>query len=422
MTIFYIVFQWPRHPVVTFVYETIAQSITLYPNTLNLVVDETSVLTPTILPISTSDKSVTYSSEDVSKATVNSEGKITAVSEGVVKITATSANGLFDTCLVTVYPLPVPVTAISISPDSLHLLVDDSLTLTTDIFPSNAGNELVTWVSSDTAIATVSSTGIVKAVKEGFALITSTTSNGTLSTVPVTVYKPDVIAPINRYFLITKVTKDGVTSVHSVAADLSAGENVATAPSFDGYTLVGDKHTNVNLTEEVPEVIITFIYTTDKIVEEPVIEEPVIKEPVISNVEGYLKLADGTPLANVLITLHSNPRTTLTDSNGYFSFKDVGHEIHVLNIPEDILTSYPGILLAVTTKDGVVSSDGTSGLTFDLTLGGDATVSATVDTTKEITSTVYPQTGSRDTTAVPTLAGLFLIIVSLITLKKKKTA
>ena len=50
--------------------------------------------------------------------------------------------------------------------------------LVATIAPSNATNKNVKWISSDTKIATVSSTGLVIAVKAGSAIITVISSDG----------------------------------------------------------------------------------------------------------------------------------------------------------------------------------------------------------------------------------------------------
>ena len=69
-----------------------------------LEVGETETLTVTVLPEGASDKTVTWASSAESVATVDANGKITAVAPGTAKISATAndASGLSDTCVVTV--------------------------------------------------------------------------------------------------------------------------------------------------------------------------------------------------------------------------------------------------------------------------------------------------------------------------------
>jgi hypothetical protein len=53
-----------------------------------------------------------------------------------------------------------------------------TLTLTATVSPSNASNKALTWKSSNTKVATVTSTGKVKAVGEGTCIITATAKDG----------------------------------------------------------------------------------------------------------------------------------------------------------------------------------------------------------------------------------------------------
>jgi len=66
----------------------------------------------------------------------------------------------------------VPVTGVAMSPTSASITVGGTQQLTATVAPSNATNKNVTWSSSNTSVATVSSTGLVTAVSAGSATIT----------------------------------------------------------------------------------------------------------------------------------------------------------------------------------------------------------------------------------------------------------
>lgn len=68
----------------------------------------------------------------------------------------------------------VAVTGITVTPDKKTLLEGDTVTLVADVFPAQASDKSVTWQSNDTAIATVSDKGLVRAVAAGEANITVT--------------------------------------------------------------------------------------------------------------------------------------------------------------------------------------------------------------------------------------------------------
>ena len=78
-------------------------------------------------------------------------------------------------------PSNVAVTGISLSHSGKYLLVRNEFTITPTIYPSNATNQQVTWTSSDTSIATVTSAGRVVASvnsKVGSTTITAKTVDG----------------------------------------------------------------------------------------------------------------------------------------------------------------------------------------------------------------------------------------------------
>ena len=78
-------------------------------------------------------------------------------------------------------------TSITISPTELQLNVNEEIQLIATILPSNAMNRTITWTSNNTAVATVSSAGLLTANATGKATITAETVNGLKATCAVTV-------------------------------------------------------------------------------------------------------------------------------------------------------------------------------------------------------------------------------------------
>ena len=137
---------------------------------------KTVTLTPTVYPTTLEDKSVTWESSDESVATVSSDGVVTGVLSGVVTITCTSnATGLSATCKVT-------IGTITLSKSSATITVGETLKLKPTVYPTTLEDQSVTWKSSNKAVAKVSSTGKVTALKAGTATITCTSNATGLST------------------------------------------------------------------------------------------------------------------------------------------------------------------------------------------------------------------------------------------------
>ena len=94
--------------------------VSLNNNSTTLTVGGTETLTATVSPDGATDKTVTWSSDNTSVATVDANGLVTAVAEGTATITVTATNGTDDTsddktaiCVVTVNPVTYTVTFVN---------------------------------------------------------------------------------------------------------------------------------------------------------------------------------------------------------------------------------------------------------------------------------------------------------------------
>lgn len=81
-------------------------------------------------------------------------------------------------CTVTVKEKPAAVSGVSLDKERVSIKTGLTETLTATVSPANAGNQNVTWTSSDPSVAAVSATGVVTGVKKGTATITVTTEEG----------------------------------------------------------------------------------------------------------------------------------------------------------------------------------------------------------------------------------------------------
>ena len=155
-----------------------------------------------------SGRVVTWSSNNTAVARVNGSGLVTGVAAGTATITATS-EGQSGTSDVTVTPAPVASVAVTPSPASVQ--VGQTLQLTATPKDAN-GNPLsgrvITWASNNTAVATVSGSGLVSGVTAGSATITAT-SEGKSGTSGVTVTTPGT-SQFGHVFIVTEENTDAV--------------------------------------------------------------------------------------------------------------------------------------------------------------------------------------------------------------------
>lgn len=72
----------------------------------------------------------------------------------------------------------VPVASVTVSPQQTSVVVGRTVQLTAGVQPADASNHAVNWQTSDSAVATVSDSGVVTGVARGTATITASTADG----------------------------------------------------------------------------------------------------------------------------------------------------------------------------------------------------------------------------------------------------
>ncbi len=141
-------------------------------------------ITPTISWAYNVDKTWKWSSSNTKVAKVSSGGKVTAVGKGSCTITLTTSDGKTASCRVTV---KIPASSVKLSASSKKLTPGKTAQLKAAVYPTSASNRKVTWSSSNTKVARVSSGGLVTATGKGSCTITAKTHNGKTAKCRITV-------------------------------------------------------------------------------------------------------------------------------------------------------------------------------------------------------------------------------------------
>lgn len=167
---------------VTPVYPT---GIKISKTALQLKPGKTSSLRATISPRNTDFKTVIWTSSNPAVVSVDSRGRIKALTEGTAVIIANTETGLTVSCTVTVsYVHPIGV---KLSKYSLMVKIGRTAMLKAYVSPKNTDFRTIIWTSSDPSIATVDAKGRIKGISPGMVTITATTSNGLSASCTVTV-------------------------------------------------------------------------------------------------------------------------------------------------------------------------------------------------------------------------------------------
>src|SRR5438445_50770 len=164
-------------------------SVTVSPTAAGVTVGATTQLTATPKDASgtaLSGRTVTWATSNAAVATVSASGLVTSVVAGSATITATS-EGQSGTSAITV--TNVPVASVTVSPATASITVGATTQLTATPKDANGtalSGRVVTWATSNAAIATVSASGLVRGVAAGSATITAA-SEGKSGTAAITV-------------------------------------------------------------------------------------------------------------------------------------------------------------------------------------------------------------------------------------------
>ena len=172
-------------------------------------------------------RTVTWSSSNTAVATVDGVGLVTARGAGSASIRATS-EGQSGSASLTAALVPVATVAVSLVPSTVPAGDTSQASAT---LRDAGGNVLsgrsISWVSQDTAVATVNAAGVVSAETEGLATIVAT-SEGHSGSAPFSVTPP----PVNSVLVAldsVRLTVGDVTQSH--ATPLDARGNVLTGRS-----------------------------------------------------------------------------------------------------------------------------------------------------------------------------------------------
>lgn len=149
---------------------SLVKDVILNQTSVNLNEGDTYQLTAIISPSDAPNKTLEWSSSNTEVATVDANGKITAIKQGQATITAKTADGsnITATCEVKVLKL---VSDIVLNVSSASLAEGQTLQLNATITPEQADDKTLLWISSNEAIATVDQSGLVTAVAKGSAKI-----------------------------------------------------------------------------------------------------------------------------------------------------------------------------------------------------------------------------------------------------------
>ena len=175
---------------------------------------------------------VQWSSSNPAVAIVSSAGRVRGVAPGGVRIDAT-VDGVTGSSNITVNPVPIATVTVSLaSPTVIVGLTTQASATARDANGGVLTGRAVTWASSNTAVATVSTTGVVTAVSLGGAIIRASSEGVTGgATMTAVAGAPTTIAA-------NSVTTQSTTAGTVVAAPPSVKVTDASGTAVAGVSVV----------------------------------------------------------------------------------------------------------------------------------------------------------------------------------------
>lgn len=286
---------------------TVKPTTITIPSTVSVEVGESLDIETTVTPAN-AEYTLTWSISDNSIATVYQNGMITGKSVGYADLKVKADNGVYAMCRVSVYrPTPTNVNMKS----SLAMNVGDTYTLSPVVYPTNSKYTL-TWTSSDTNVATVSSSGEVTAKSAGTANITVTTDNGKTATCSVTVNASPVVEYEVKFSIygyeFGEVLHNGSKLVGETVSGygsfkVAEGSDVAlTVLPNEGYKINSVCVDNIDVADQLVNNVLTIrdIRENTSLVVSFELDETASDEPVVTS-ENTITLSNVT--ANIGTTV-----------------------------------------------------------------------------------------------------------------------
>jgi len=218
----------------------LAEGVTLNQTTATINMGSTLQLTATVVPDSTNNKGVTWTSSNTNVATVNGSGLVTPKAVGTATITVKTADGTNKTatCNVTVRQL---ATGVTLNKTAATINMGSTLQLTATVEPNTTSNKGVTWTSSNTNVATVNGSGLVTAITEGTCTITATSQDCSAKNASCTINVTNWSTTSNNSVAQSTIVKPASTSSPTVLKiNDSATKNVNTGIRYNQPIKKGD--------------------------------------------------------------------------------------------------------------------------------------------------------------------------------------
>ncbi len=185
--------------------DVIPTGVVIDEDNIELESGETYTVECSVFPTNASTTDIIWETTDARVAAVSDDGIITASSPGEAEIYVFYKTTMLGSIEVTVKSRKVTLSKLYILPTEMTLATGENYQLVIKYEPNNISDKTTTYKSSNNSVVTVSSSGYIKAIKEGFSIITAT-SNGVSSTSLITVDDSSKIVEVSSITLTPSIS------------------------------------------------------------------------------------------------------------------------------------------------------------------------------------------------------------------------
>lgn len=218
--------------------ETAVDKVQLNKSQINLYKGKTETLSATITPSNASNKQITWSVVKGDCVTVDNNGTITANKKGTATVRATSANGKYADCVVTVQ---VPCILLQLNNTNIKFKKGETKSISDTIgyvmSPLDC-TDSVTWKSSNDKVLQINNNETMLGLAAGKVTVTGTTTSGTTAVANVTVQRD------MSEFTVTGVSNKYYTG-KAIKPKFTVSDGSTTLKENEDYNVTYESNTNV---------------------------------------------------------------------------------------------------------------------------------------------------------------------------------
>ena len=207
------------------------EKISIDRDVLTLDVEQTSLLNASVYPENAKNKNIYWQSEDENIATVDNNGNVTGKNTGKTKVKAIleENNDIYGVCEIVVNPIKVE--SVELNKTEIQANEGEIVYLQSYVYPLNAYDKSVKWISSNDKIAKVDQTGKVTMLNEGITTIKAETENGQKAYCNVVVKGKEnkVTSSVKQPLSVGKISKLSLkTTKRTATITISKAKNAKT--------------------------------------------------------------------------------------------------------------------------------------------------------------------------------------------------